>query len=423
MTRTPTIYVDVSETVVTRGNTGIQRVVRRIVGEGEAAAAAAGCRWVPVVATARGLRPLSDKGREALMRSDVSGLIPALAPLAPSGGRGPTRLIKSLLAAFPQVYEAMRLRRLDQAFAGLVEPASVQIRREDIYLMLDSFWLRSAAPRAAEKLRRRGRSVVAVIYDVLALTDPQYFAGDLPTVLARQFARLVKANVAFVSISAEAARQVHERAWATWPNGAGEVGHFPLGHDLEPSSKPAPDGGAVLLDGPLFLVVGTLEARKNHQVVLDAFERLWATGWPGTLLIIGKPGWGTDPLLARLAAHPERGRRLLVEHAASDERLADAYRSAAATIMPSLAEGFGLPIVESMAAGVPVIASDIAVFREILGNDPLLFDPANADDLVRAVNTLLADPAAHRTRAASFRWPDWRASADALVERVLALAS
>jgi alpha-1,2-rhamnosyltransferase len=409
------IFVDVSETLVMRGNTGIQRVVRRIVEEGAAPARAAGYNWIPVVATAPGLQRLDPTAMDVLMRPAGLAAAPGESTTRSSLATRAVRLLQTLAPGF---YETLRTYRLDRAFAGLIAPQPIRVGPGDIYLVLDSFWLRSAAPRTAERLRRHGRPVVAVIYDVLALTHRDFFVGELPDLLEKQFHRMARAGTRFVSISADAAHQVHGALPAGHRHG---VAHFPLGHDL------ASQAVATLPDPvqPIssLLVVGTLEPRKNHGVVLDAVEQLWAAGWPGTLTIIGKPGWGVEPLLDRLAAHPERNRRLIVEHAASDARLAEAYRSATATIMPSFAEGFGLPVVESMAAGVPVIASDIAVFREILGDDPLLFDPHDPDDLIRSIRHLEVDPARHRARAAAFSWPDWQDSAAALVARVIDQAS
>ena len=102
--------------------------------------------------------------------------------------------------------------------------------------------------------------------------------------------------------------------------------------------------------------------------MLDAFERLWARGNPSRLILVGREGFGSHALMARLSRHAELGRRLFWLSGASDADLAYCYRRVTAVLNASLYEGFGLPIVEAAHFGARVIASDIAVFREVGGD-------------------------------------------------------
>lgn len=413
------LYLDVSEIVIERGNTGIQRVVRRLVQEGQALSSIAGMRIVPVVSAADALHELTPDGWAALATSAPLGGRDSGGEPAPVGSAA--RLAKRVLRLMPDLYERLRLRRLEERLAGLYVPQPVKPASSDIYAIIDSFWLRSSAPRTATRLRRRGIPSVALIYDAISLTNPEYFTSELTETLRSAVLRMAAGKVAFLSISADAAAALEK---ALPPLTQGNIPSFRLGHDI-----PQETAGHVLTwpaslweEAPVFAMVGTFEPRKNHVLVLDAFEQLWAEGFTGKLMMMGRPGWGVEPLLARLAHHRENGRRLIVLHQVSDAMLADAYDRATATIVASRAEGFGLPLVESLSRGLPVLASDIGVFREIAPSACLFFDPTSSVALAQAVRQMLATLPARREQAQSFAWPNWTEATVDFVSVVQTLA-
>ena len=107
------------------------------------------------------------------------------------------------------------------------------------------------------------------------------------------------------------------------------------------------------------MMVGTIEPCEGHAPLLDAFERLWGMGDNHRLLIIGTFGWAMEAFMARIAEHPEIGKRLFITHTATEAMLAEANRFAHAAIIASSVEGFGLPQVEALHQALPVIAADI----------------------------------------------------------------
>ena len=111
-------------------------------------------------------------------------------------------------------------------------------------------------------------------------------------------------------------------------------------------------------------------------------EQVWRTGADVGLVIVGRGGWHTESLQARLRDHPEAGRRLRWLTSASDEQVSALYRRSAALLMASEGEGYGLPIVEAAHAGLPVIARDIPVFREICGDAAVFFAPGKLADAI-----------------------------------------
>ena len=161
---------------------------------------------------------------------------------------------------------------------------------------------------------------------------------------------------------------------------------------------------------PTFVAIATLEKRKNLATLIDAFALVAARHPDARLRLIGQPhndiGTIRDRLKRRGLVHA-----VSVEGYLSDEAVADAYAGATGTVYPSLYEGFGLPIIESMSAGAPVIAADIPVTREVAADAALFVEPLDAEALGAAMLRLIDDSElnralseAGRARAALFTW-------------------
>lgn len=167
---------------------------------------------------------------------------------------------------------------------------------------------------------------------------------------------------------------------------------------------------------PTFLMVGTLEPRKGHAEVLAAFEHLWQAGERINLVIIGKQGWMVEGLIENLRAHTERDHQLFWMEGVSDECLESVYSVATCLIAASRGEGFGLPLIEAAQHGIPVIARDLLVFREVAGEHAFYFTSQGPQDLSNAIThwlTLYSEgnhPATH-----GMPWMTWGQSADALL--------
>jgi alpha-1,2-rhamnosyltransferase len=163
----------------------------------------------------------------------------------------------------------------------------------------------------------------------------------------------------------------------------------------------------------------TVEPRKNHALLLDTFEHLWADGIDARLLIFGRLGWRSDALARRMREHVQSGRLLVWFEAGADVELDYAYRHVSALIFASRCEGFGLPLVEAMHYGLPVFASDIDVFHEIGGDYPTYFsldDPRALDAVLRQRLELVAS--IPPGRAPAREWLSWADSARMLLEKV-----
>jgi glycosyltransferase involved in cell wall biosynthesis len=199
-----------------------------------------------------------------------------------------------------------------------------------------------------------------------------------------------------------------------FPETAGRVRVIPEG--VHPRFSPDPGGKAVTLPeacrGPFILFVGTLSPRKNVQRLVEAFSMLpEKTSRPGLRLVLaGMRGWLSDDVLAKLGASDPGVR---VHHAGfvTGEALAEMYRRAALVCLPSLYEGFGLPVVEAMASGTPVLVSNRSSLPELAPDEACLADPENPEDLTEKMARLLDDEPLRRhvreaglAKAREFTW-------------------
>jgi glycosyltransferase involved in cell wall biosynthesis len=205
-----------------------------------------------------------------------------------------------------------------------------------------------------------------------------------------------------------------------------QIDWFHIGADIGGSvpSRGMPADASGLIEAiskhPSFLLVGTLEPRKRHAQTLDAFERLWARGSDARLVIVGKRGWLVDGLCDRLRMHPEAGKRLFWLEAISDEYLEKIYAAATCLIFPSEGEGFGLPLIEAAQHGLPILARDLPVFREVAGERAAYFGGRGGDDLARAVLDWLKLHRQGRAPASDgLTYLTWEQSTERLLECLL----
>lgn len=233
---------------------------------------------------------------------------------------------------------------------------------------------------------------VALFHDATALRVPEF---SPPRTVARYPAYLQEL-LRFDGIAAisEESRKVLFEYWQ-WLGAAQPPPVFglPLAVD-EPA--PAPFGHTTATNAaPVVLCVGSIEGRKNHLALLEACESLWQRGFRFDLQLIGLVQSETGrPALDRLRALQAAGRPLHYEGPASDTGLARAYRACAFTIYPSLMEGFGLPVLESLSYGKPCISSAQGALGESTqGGGCLALASVGAPALAEAIEILLTDPA------------------------------
>lgn len=373
------IFIDCTQTAARRASTGVSRVVRNIVAFGNRAASDQAVDLVPVRFQCGQFVPLATMSAGVI----VSLSTPRPHPIA-------ARLRKILV---PSTYA----RNITASSAGLMPvrpaPAGVDLRAGDVLLLPDASWgvdMWSAVDRA----RQTGVALGVVQHDFLPIRHPDLVPSQSTTMFRGWMeATLGRADFVMAVSQSAAAEARHELMKLGRPDLAGSgVTSFRNGADFldEADLRPPRVQPAIrqaLVDfmeaGPAapYLTVGTIEPRKNQSLLLRAVERMLAEAPDARFLFAGMVGWQGRPVAAALRGHPAWGRTILHIPDLNDTELKYAYRHAAALVVPSLAAGHGLPIVEAFARNLRVFASDLPVHREIGGDCCSYFDPHDPDQL------------------------------------------
>jgi glycosyltransferase involved in cell wall biosynthesis len=307
---------------------------------------------------------------------------------------------------------AQRLRR-DAMFGGrALRHALRGARTTPVYLLVSHQNLDRPRPIAALKAST-GVRFVCLIHDVIPLDFPQL---TRPGQARRHHRRVAAVGALADSAIVNSAATSDALAAHIAPN-AREIPIVvaPLGIDL--AAQPTPD-----IDEPAYFVcIGTIEARKNHRLLLDVWQGLAAEHGHQTprLKLIGQRGFSSERIAGRLASL----HGLVTEHSdLSDTATAALLRGARALVFPSFAEGYGLPVAEALALGVPVLCSDLPALRETGGGVPEYLDPADGAawrDAILAYADNSGRRSAQLGRLAGWEAPCW-AGHFAIVHRLIA---
>ncbi len=277
-----------------------------------------------------------------------------------------------------------------------------------------------AAPRMAALARHSGNVVSLIGYDCVPIVSADLVPPEEPAKFVRYLEIVKHAHrVAAISNSAAIEFEGFVDALPTQGLAGPTVVECMLASERDPIIH---HGDIDARARPTVLMVGSFEPRKNHLAVLFACEVLWREGRDFELLLIAGSGWGHE-ITDRIAELQDAGRPLVVKQRVHRDVLENAYLDARFTLFPSLHEGYGLPIAESLAAGTPVIASDFGSMSELgLPGGTVLIDPENDEMLVAAMRTLLDDDVrlaelrAEIARRPTRSWPTYASDLwDALV--------
>jgi glycosyltransferase involved in cell wall biosynthesis len=270
----------------------------------------------------------------------------------------------------------------------------------------------------AAKLARERARFVCLVHDLIPITHPEFARVDGRVRHERRMATLRDQAHGLLANSRATAE-----AFAAWagPGFTRPLRSAPLGVEADRTAAPSPFAGS-----DYFVCLGTIEPRKNHLLLLNIWRSLAAMLGPARtprLLLIGRRGWENENVLDLLdRCTPLRGVAVELSRL-PDAQVRTLLRGARALLMPSFAEGFGLPVAEALALGTPVLASDIPAHREAGGDVPDYLDPLDGAGWRAAILAYAARDGAARTaqlaRLAAWRAPGW----DAPVDAALALAA
>jgi glycosyltransferase involved in cell wall biosynthesis len=250
-----------------------------------------------------------------------------------------------------------------------------------------------ACDRLAALAEFSNNEVVAIGYDCIPALSPEMMPEGETNRFARYLPVIKHARrVASIGSTSTAEFRGFANALCTQalPGPVVSEVALPVGKptsDRDGEQRPSSRADAL----PLVLCVGTFEPRKNQMAVVYAAERLWREGMAFELLFIGGSGWGESvPSAINRLQRESRPVRAVLK--VSNAELIDAYRRARFTVFPSLHEGFGLPVAESLEHGTPVITSNFGSTEEIARDGgAILIDPYDDEELVSAMRRLLTD--------------------------------
>jgi FkbM family methyltransferase len=400
----PTIFVECTHTFHSDLNTGIQRVVRNILRHAVPPASKHGFEVVPV-RLENGIFVYADLKTVLADKQD-------------------TRPAKDSTIRMHWWHRICRSSSVSHTIAEVPFKSldDFQHHKGNILLLLDSSWHIDVWPAVA-RMKEKGAYVAAVIYDLVPLTHPHTCVQPLVDSFRNWFTHVgLLDSIITISQSTKSAVETYLKSQHIENRRAIPKSFFHLGSELDlvDSSQKPRDSFRTLLSrlADIFLVVGSIEPRKNHGFVLDAFDQLWAADSAVSLIIIGKRGWKSEDFVARVESHSQYGKRLFLLRDVSDVELDYAYRHASALVIASQIEGFGLPVVEAFQRGLPVLCSDIPVFREIADGKAIFFGLDNPANLAHAVEQFITE--SPRVRGVSHRWIGWRDSAEQLVDALAA---
>ena len=406
------LFVDASHTIASGKNSGIERVVRNILSE---------CgRWCeedglpkPQLVTHQCNRfvavdqSLANQfSRLASIESNVYRFLPSFYPAVAKWICGLTRSARMKKWFLPQAGHLGVFKLPHSAYSYCInrmiasKSRAVSPDENDLFVLPDAYWTKRGVWQAAAAAREKGATVATVIYDLIPLTHPQYVGQKRMEGFRRYLHHAIENSDLLVTISETVEREVAEyieKFRAELKCVPSAIRHLTLGAELKLV------GGEVRQDvrelfttdgspNP-YLMVATFDPRKNHHYLLDAFDMLWQKRNDLRLCLIGRVGSLCEDVVHRIRNHPAYGKQLFAFHEIKDSDLQHCYKTCRGVIFPSIVEGFGLPIVESLWFGKKTFASDTPIHREVGKSDCVYFDLKDPATLVSEIEKweLVAD--------------------------------
>jgi glycosyltransferase involved in cell wall biosynthesis len=279
-------------------------------------------------------------------------------------------------------------------------------------------------PGIAQWCQRRGLRPVYLVHDLIPITHPQFCREGEDVRHRRRMSTVLESAAGVVANSADTLDSLAAFA-------AAEGARMPPTVIAWPGTPRLPLGPPATMSAPTFVALGTIEGRKNHRLLLSVWRALLAAAASGRaqeplprLVIVGRRGWQAQEVFTTLD-NADFGGLVSEAGALPDGKLGEVLAGARALLFPSLAEGYGMPLAEALAAGVPVIASDLPVFREIGQGVPELLPPNDTEAWLTAIFDYARPDSLHReeqaVRLKDYKVPEWYghfARVDALLEKI-----
>ena len=283
-----------------------------------------------------------------------------------------------------------------------LKPQKWRIKKNDALVVMYSNWGDDIRRQNYEKSRTSGARVYHFVHDVIPLDYPQFFTSNHVQIYKDSLLNTLKPADGFITNSAytSSALKAAAQKYYNIDINALPTCEIPINKTTLPTSVTLNEVREKLkslaAEPHIYLVVGTIEPRKNHHYILDAFELVWKDDPSIPLILVGKQGWNNADIIERICKHKMYGKSLYWFNDASDNELVYLYKNVSGIIMASIVEGFGLPIIEAQTLGCKTILSDIPVFREVGGNS-LFFDLSKANSLSEIIQDNMVNTSTEHT--------------------------
>lgn len=325
-----------------------------------------------------------------------------------------------LFALFDKGGSEFRRQFLQLAGAAFASARRSPPRKGMLYLNIGHTGLDE--PSLPRWVARHGVRPIYLVHDLIPFLHPEYCRpGEEPKHRQRMMNVLESGSGLIGNSQAtldDLAAFAASRGLPMPPSIVAWIAGPPIPHDVVPKT----------FDRPHFITVGTIEARKNHSLLLHIWKRLIATyGTDAPLLVlVGRRGWEAGHVLAMLDRAVDLKDQVLELGKCGDEELARLIAGSRALLMPSFAEGFGLPVAEALQLGTPVIASDLPVFREFAGEIPTYVDVLDGKAWESAIMSFTGESLERERQLqamAGYRAPGWASHFEIVEEWLKTIAS
>jgi len=414
------IYIDCTSTYSINTMTGIQRVVRNIL-DSYVADAELSQKVQPIVYTSRGFVPVENlqsheystgnekEKEEKKQLVDLKNIFSI-------------QNIKLFLQRLPFLYKVAKffyfyMKRFLASKKEVNE--SIIFTKDDTILFLDATW-NLPIWDDLNTIKKSESKIVFVIYDLIPIYYSQFCNVAHREDFEKFFVKSLDFADQYIGISQTVIDDVKKYALTTKHERLNEIkyDYFYLGSDFTKNSQKENVRTKIVNfftgNTPVFLTVSTIEPRKNHKFILEAFDKLWDSNQDVKLCFIGKEGWKVEKFMKKIKNHKFLNDKFFVLHDANDAELSYAYQNSRSLVFASFVEGFGLPIIESLNLKLPVLASDIPIHKEVGGTTADYFDLNSVDMLIKKINYLKDN----NKEDIDFSWLDWDKSSKMLFEKV-----
>jgi glycosyltransferase involved in cell wall biosynthesis len=265
--------------------------------------------------------------------------------------------------------------------------------------------------RVAAILRREQARLICLVHDLIPIEFPEYARPN--------GSRLHHARVATMGALADGLITNSDATRVSLRRHLGPA-YQPLIHVAHLGTHPVPrvpaatDTTDTVPIDPYFICIGTIEPRKNHLLLLNIWRRMVEEGGAEPvprLVIVGRRGWENEQVIDMLERCPALAGRVEEHAGLPDRAMADLIGHARALLLPSFAEGFGMPVTEALGAGVPVVCSDLPALREAGSAVPDFLDPLDGGSWIRTIRDYAKQDSALRAaqldRLSRWKPPGW----------------